>query len=189
MLMRTSMYRLAAVVELIDGFLDQPARVHKARFAWNGQPCQAIAKPHARYVFLALAPGAQVLHVDAPPFLPCKMDVVLPDTPGLANRLIRCVLKPGPHYMYPAHVTLIRGRIRDAPDGARVSADYRSSHGCAHHVEAHSEREQDYLLVLPGKLADPTEVTLRLDLPNGERGQHAVSVTPGHTLRVDILPK
>lgn len=186
--MKMSLHRLAAVVELIDGFLDRPAQVHGVRFTWDGKSYAAIAKPQSRYVFLTLPPGEHALQVDAPPFLPCTMTVALPEEAVGTDRLIRCVLKPGPQYAYPAHTTMIRGRARDLPAGAMISADYRSSHGRTHHVETQAEGDRDYILVLPGKLANATEVTLRVDLPDGADGQRAVVVMPGHTLRVDILP-
>lgn len=186
--MKMPLHRLAAVVELIDGFLDRPAQVHGVRFIWDGKPREAIAKPQSRYVFLSLPPGEHVLQVDAPPFLPCMMTITLPEEAVGMDRLIYCVLSPGPQYVYPAHTTMIRGQARDLPAGARISADYRSSLGRPHHVETQAERDRDYILVLPGKLADATEVTLRVNLPDGTDGQRAVMVMPGHTLRVDILP-
>lgn len=186
--MKTPLYRLAAVVELIDGFLDRPAQVQGVRFSWDGKQRQALVKPQSRYVFLSVLPGEHVLQVDAPPFLPCTMTVALPEEAVGMDRMVRCVLSPGARYVYPTHTTMIRGSARDLPDGARISADYRSSLGRPHHVETQAEGDRDYILVLPGKLANATEVTLRVNLPDGADGQRAVVVMPGHTLRVDILP-
>ncbi|QAU25020.1 hypothetical protein EO087_14295 [Dyella sp. M7H15-1] len=180
---------LSAVVELVDGFLDRPARVAAPRFEWDGKPCMPIAKPQARYVFFDVRPGAHVLRVVVPPFDACEMELVLPEAACASERLIRCVLKPGPHYAYPACATLIHGRVCGTAGDATISADYRSVHGRPHTVQAPAGNDRDYVLVLQGKLADPTAVSLRVDVPGGVAAQQQISVTPGRATRVDVLPK
>jgi hypothetical protein len=186
--MKGPLHRLGAVVELVDGFLDQPAHAQAPHFQWDGVPCVPIAKPQSRYVFLQVTPGAHVLQVSAPPFEPCTMNVELPQGGGVNERLIRCVLEPGARYAYPAHVTLLCGRVRDLGDTATVSAEYCSALGRPHRAQTFGAKDRDYTLVLKGRLADPTDVTLRVDLPDGRSGQQTISVKPGRTLRVDIQP-
>jgi len=185
---KAPLHRLAAVVELVDGFLGQPARVQAPRFQWDALPCLPIAKPQARYVFLQLAAGAHVLQVNAPPFEPCTMRVELPKEGTIGERLIRCVLEPGAQYVYPPDVTLVCGRVRGIQGKVSLSADYCSAQGRAHRAQAVGEQNRDYTLVLKGRLADPTDVILRVELPDGSSGQQAISVKPGRTLRVDIQP-
>ena len=184
--MKAPLHQLAAVVELIDGFLDQAARVQAPRFFWDGRPLVPIVKPQSRYAFVQLAAGAHVLQVTAAGFEPCTMNVVVPEQGGIGERLVRCVLEPGPHYAYPAHVTLVRGRVRGIEGTATVSIDYCSARGRAHRAQARGGQDRDYTLVLREKLADPTEGTLHVDLPDGSSGQQAISIRPGRTLRVDI---
>jgi hypothetical protein len=186
--MKAPLHRLGAVVELVDGFLDQPAHVQAPHFRWDGVPCLPIAKPQARYVFLQIKPGAHVLQVITPPFEPRTMNVELPQDGGVSERLIRCVLEPGPHYAYPTHVTLLRGRVRGLSGRVTVIAEYCSALGRPHRAQAFGEQDRDYMLVLKGRIADPTDVTLRVEQPDGHSGQQTISVKPGRTLRVDIQP-
>jgi hypothetical protein len=188
----SALHRLSAVIELLDGHRGGPALGAAPRFRLNGASVAPLPKQQARYVLQGLAPGDYVLEVDTAAFQPyranfsVRADGVTP-AGALAERWLPCRLEPGAHYTYPAHATVLRGRISGAAKGEiAVSADYCSVHGRQRSVHTQCTSGEAYTLVLPGQLADPTAVTLRFTVAGGSREQQ-IEVRPGRLQRVESV--
>lgn len=175
------MSRLGAVIELMDGYRRRPAWGARPRFLLNGLPVTPREKAQACYVLLDLVAGDYVLDVQANGFKPCRLGfAVRDDACTLSARWLSCVLEPGDLYEYPATTTAICGRLGDAPsDEAIISASYCSSRGRPRRPQIRCARDHAFTLVLPGKLADPTPVTLRIDFGDGGSVEQAMMVRPG----------
>lgn len=183
------MPRLSAVIELLDGYREKPALGARPRFLLNRLPVAPREKPQARYVLLDLVPGNYVLEVLTDAFKPCRLEFALRDEACmLSERWLPCVLEPGERYVYPATTTAIRGRLGGIPAGeAVISASYCSAHGRPRQAQIRCTRDQAFTLVLPGKLADPTPVTLRVNLGGGVSEERAMLVRPGSMHRLGQL--
>ncbi|MFC5743236.1 hypothetical protein [Dyella tabacisoli] len=179
------MHHLSVVIELVDRHRDQPALGAAPRFRLNGLPVKPLAKPQARYALLDLAPGHYLLDVWTAAFKPYQLDFSVHDKAELSERCLQCALEPGPCYEYPAHSTLIRGRLGSAVRGeVTISADYCSVRGRPRRVQTRCARDQPYTLALPGKLASPTQVTLRFEVAGRIRQERLIAVTSGRVQQV-----
>ncbi|WP_266168297.1 hypothetical protein [Dyella subtropica] len=180
--------RLSAVIELWDSHRDQPALGAAPRFRLNGVPADPIAKPDERYVLLDLAPGRYALDVLTKAFKPLQIPFTVTAAGTPFEAWLSCALEPGPLYVYPAYTTLIRGRLGSAAPGeVTISAEYRSARGLPRQVATRCTRDQVYTLALPGKLANPTQVSLRFVAAGGGSREQTIAVTPGTTQRVDDM--
>jgi len=105
------MHRLSGVIELLDGHSSRPAVGVVPRFRLNDAPIALARRPDARYILVDLSPGRYRLDVDAPAFLTYSVDFELKPETTLADAWLRCMLQPGPAYVYPPQSTLIRGAL------------------------------------------------------------------------------
>lgn len=182
------MHRLSAVIELLDGYRGQPALGQRPRFLLNGLAVVPQEKPQAHYVLLDLAPGDYALEVQTNAFKPYRLNFAVRDACVLSEQWLPCVLEPGERYDYPAYTTVIRGRLeKTVMDEAVISADYRSARGRPRHVQTRCAGDQLFTLTLPGNLADPTPVTLRIDVAGSGCREQAVVVRPGRMHRLDTV--
>jgi hypothetical protein len=179
------MYRLSAVIELLDSYRDQPALAATPRFLLNGEPVGPLSKSGARYVLVNLAPGDYVLDVYTTAFRPHRLNFSVSDTQTLSERWLSCALEPNASYDYPPYSTVLRGQLASTVTGeVTVSADYFSARGQARHVQTRCTRDQPYTLALRGNLANPTRVSLRFDTGDGRSREQVIAVTPGRVQHV-----
>lgn len=180
------MHRLSGVIELLDGHSGRPAVGIVPCFRLNGTPIAPPRRSDARHVLVDLAPGRYRLEVEAPAFLPYGVDFELKPQATLADGWLRCVLEPGPAYAYPPQATLIRGALDTTSAAAEISARYDTARGRARHVSTRCAPGGAYALVLPGRLADPTPVTLSFAFADGLARELQLAVTPGRTHRAGV---
>lgn len=180
------MQSLSAVIELLDRHRDLPALGAAPHFRLNGMPVLLLMKPQARYVLTGLAPGDYKLDVSTATFEPYQLSFTVRDGTTLSERRWQCSLVPGRYYDYPPHSTLIRGRLASTVRGElTISANYHSARGRPRRVETRCKPHQSYTLVLPGKLAIPTQVTLRFEMAGGISRERQLAVMPGQMQQVD----
>jgi hypothetical protein len=178
------MHRLSGVIELLDGHSGRPALGVAPRFRLDGAAIAPAPRAQGRYVLVGLPPGRYRLDVDAPAFLPYRVDFELKREATLGDAWLRCVLDPGPAYDYPAQATLIRGTLEPAWTAAQISARYETARGRAREVRTRCAPGGAYALALSGQLADPTAVTLSFTLADGQARELQLAVTPGRSHRV-----
>jgi len=177
------MHRLSGVIELLDGHSSRPAMGVVPRFRLNDAPIALARRPDARYILVDLSPGRYRLDVDAPAFLTYSVDFELKPETTLADAWLRCMLQPGPAYVYPPQSTLIRGALPPGRTLAEISARYVTVRGRERHVRTRCAPGDAYTLALSGQLADPTPVTLSFAFTDGQARELHLTITPGRTHR------